>query len=117
MEECFMAMHERVVGDVTVIELSGSFLGDPEVSDFHNRLRELKSAGSTKVVTDLSRVNLISSAGVGTLVGGAKTLREAGGDLKLANLSERTHNVLVVITRLGSVFNIFDTVDEAVKNF
>ena len=69
------------------------------------------------MVTDLGKVDLISSAGVGALVGGAKTLREASGDLKLANLSERTHNVLVVITRLGSVFNIFDTVDEAVKSF
>lgn len=112
-----MAMNERMVNGVTVIELSGNFLGDPDVSDFHDRLRELKDAGATKVVTDLGRVDLISSAGVGALVGGAKTLREAGGDLKLANLSERTHNVLVVITRLGSVFNIVDTVDEAVNSF
>lgn len=112
-----MAMHEREAGGVVIIELSGSFLGDPEVSNFHNRLRVLKSSGSTKIVTDLGKVNLISSAGVGALVGGAKTLREVGGDLKLANLSERTHNVLVVITRLGSVFHIFDTVDEAVKSF
>ncbi|MBM3264035.1 MAG: STAS domain-containing protein [candidate division Zixibacteria bacterium] len=112
-----MAMNERVAGGVVVIEVTGNFIGDPEVSDFHNRLRALKGAGSNRVVVDLSKVNLISSAGVGTLVGGAKTVREAGGDLKLANLSERTHNVLVVITRLGSVFHIFDTVDEAVKNF
>jgi anti-sigma B factor antagonist len=112
-----MAMNEKVVNSVTVIELSGNFLSDPEVSDFHNRLRALKEKGNNKVVTDLSRVNLISSAGVGALVGGAKTLREAGGDLRLASLSERTHNVLVVITRLGSVFNIYDTVDDAVKGF
>ena len=112
-----MAMNEKVVNSVTVIELSGNFLSDPEVSDFHNRLRALKEKGNNKVVTDLSRVNLISSAGVGALVGGAKTLREAGCDLRLASLSERTHNVLVVITRLGSVFNIYDTVDDAVKGF
>ena len=74
------------------------------MSAFHDRLRALKSEGSTAAVVDLGKVNLISSSGVGALVGGAKTLREAGGDLKLANLSERTHNVLVVITRLGSVF-------------
>ncbi len=110
-------MHERRINDVTVIELTGSFLGDPEVSAFHDRLRALKSAGSTEAVVDLSKVNLISSSGVGALVGGAKTLREAGGDLKLANLSERTHNVLVVITRLGSVFNIFDSAEDAAASF
>jgi anti-sigma B factor antagonist len=113
----YMAMNERMVNGVTVIELSGNFLSDPEVSGFHDRLRDLKDSGANKVVTDLGKVALISSAGVGALVGGAKTLREASGDLKLANLSERTHNVLVVITRLGSVFNIFDTVDEAVNSF
>lgn len=112
-----MAMKEQSAGGVVILELSGSFLSDPEVSNFHNRLRELKDEGSQNVVADLSRVDLISSAGVGALVGGAKTLREAGGDLKLAKLSERTHNVLVVIARLGSVFNIYDSVDEAVKGF
>lgn len=112
-----MAMKEHSKNGVVVVELSGGFLGDPEVTDFHNRLRELKEDGSLKVVADLSRVDLISSAGVGALVGGAKTLRENDGDLKLANLSERTHNVLVVIARLGSVFHIHDTVDEAVAGF
>jgi len=54
---------------------------------------------------------------LGALVGSAKTLREAGGDLKLANLSERTHNVLVVVTRLDSVFNIFDSAEDAAASF
>ena len=112
-----MPMNERTEGGVVVIEVSGSFLGDPEVKDFHDRLRQLKDDGSEKVVADLSKVDLISSAGVGALVGGAKTLREGSGDLKLANLSERTHNVLVVIARLGSVFNIHDTVDQAIADF
>ncbi|MBT5875494.1 MAG: STAS domain-containing protein [Candidatus Latescibacteria bacterium] len=112
-----MAMKEHSEGGVVVVQLSGGFLGDPEVTDFHNRLRQLKEDGSIKVVADLSRVDLISSAGVGALVGGAKTLREIDGDLKLANLSERTHNVLVVIARLGSVFHIHDTVEEAVAGF
>ncbi len=110
-------MNESRINGVPVIELVGSFLGDPEVSAFHDRIRALKSEGTTAAVVDLSKVNLISSSGVGALVGGAKTLREAGGDLKLAKLSERTHNVLVVITRLGSVFNIFDSVEDAAASF
>lgn len=112
-----MAMHEKRVGNVAVLELRGGFLSDPEVSNFHNRLRALKEEKIISVVVDLSRVDLISSAGVGALVGGAKTLREVSGDLRLASLSERTHSVLIVIARLSSVFSIFDTVDEAVKSF
>jgi len=112
-----MAMNERMVNGVAVIELSGKFLNDPQMSDFLDRLSDLKESGAFKVVTDLGGVNYISSAGVGALVGGAKSLREDSGDLKLANLSERTENVLVLISRLGSVFDIFDTVDEAVNSF
>ena len=62
-----MAMKEKSADGVVILELSGGFLGDPEVSDFHNRLRELKDEGSQSVVADMSRVDLISSAGVGAL--------------------------------------------------
>ncbi len=110
-------MNERRINGVPVIELVGSFLGDPEVTAFHDRVRALKSEGTTGAVVDLGRLNLISSSGVGALVGSAKTLREAGGDLRLANLSERTHNVLVVVTRLDAVFNIFDSVEDAAASF
>ncbi len=110
-------MNERRINGVPVIDIVGSFLGDPEVSAFNDRVRALKAEGETAAVVDLSKVTLISSSGVGALVGSAKTLREAGGDLKLANLSERTHNVLVVITRLGSVFNIFDSAEDAAASF
>lgn len=111
-----MAMNERMVNGVMVIELSGKFLNDPQVSDFVDRFSDLKESGAYKVVTDLGGVNYISSAGVGTLVGGAKSLREDSGDLRLANLSERTEDVLVLICRLAAI-HVFDTVDEAVNSF
>ncbi len=101
-----MAMNERLVNGITVIELSGKCLNDPQLSDFVDRLSDLKESGAYKVVADLGGVNLI---------GGAKSLREDSGDLKLANLSERTGNVL--ISRLGSLFHVFDPIDEAVNSF
>ena len=48
-----MAMNERMVNGVAVIELSGKFLNDPQVSDFVDRLSDLKESGAYKVVTDL----------------------------------------------------------------
>lgn len=112
-----MRMKERIEGDVAVLELSGNLMGGGEVDQFQERLHGLKGDGFNKVVLDLGGVNLISSAGVGMLIAGAKTLREAGGDLKLANLTERVYNILVVITQLGSVFNIFETADRAAASF
>jgi len=85
-----MAMNERMVNGVMVIELSGKFLNDPQVSDFVDRFSDLKESGAYKVVTDLGGVNYISSAGVGALVGGAKSLREDQRRLK-AGESQRTY--------------------------
>ena len=110
-------MDERWMKNVLVISLTGSFLGDPEVSAFRDRIRVLKSLSSTSVVVDLGRVNFVSSAGIGALVSSVKALREAGGDIRLANLTERTYNVLVVVSQLDQVFNIFDSVEDAAASF
>ena len=77
----------------------------------------MKSEGSTSVVVDLGRLNLIISAGVSYLVGSVTTHRKAGGDIKLATLSEHTHNVLDGLTRLDSVFDICDSEEDAAGCF
>ena len=110
-------MNVRWINQVPVMELVGNFLGDPEVSEFLDRVQALKSLGSTSVVVDLGRLDSIGSGGLGALTSGVKALREAGGDIKLANLSERTHNVLVVVTRLDMVFVIYDSAEEAAASF
>lgn len=112
-----MSMKERTVGDVVVLELSGSLMDSRELDAFRDHLYKLKDRGTKKVVIDLGGINLMASAGIGMLVAGAKTMREVGGDLKLANLQDRTYNVLVVVTRLGSVFDIKETADQAIAAF
>ncbi len=52
-----MAMNERLVNGITVIEFSGKFLNDPQLSDFVDRLSDLKESGAYKVVADLGGVN------------------------------------------------------------
>lgn len=110
-------MKERWIKNVLVISLDGSFLGDPEVSAFRDRIRVLKSLNSTSVVVDFGKVNYIGSAGIGVLVSSVKTLRTAGGDIKLTNLTERTYNVLVVVSQLDQVFNIYESAEDAAASF
>lgn len=112
-----MRMKERIEGDIAILELSGNLMGGSEADQFQERIHGLKGDGFTKVVLDLGGAGLISSAGVGMLIAGAKTLRETGGDLRLSNLQDRVYNILVVITQLGSVFKIFETADRAVASF
>ncbi len=112
-----MRINERVQGSVTIFEIKGNLMGGDETSTFQDRLISLRSDGISSVVLDMGGVALISSAGVGMLIAGAKSMREAGGDLRLANITERVHNVLVVITQLGAVFRIFETADRAADSY
>lgn len=112
-----MRIKEAIEGDIAILEMKGNLMGGDDQEVFRNKLQNLQGDGFSKVVLDLGGVSLISSAGVGMLIAGARMLREAGGDLRLANLTERVHNVLVVITQLGAIFKIFETTDRAVSSF
>ena len=58
----------------------------------------------------------MNSSGLGILIGGLTTMRNSGGDLKLANITDRIQSLLM-ITKLLTVFETFETVEEAVQSF
>jgi len=82
----------------------------------HDTLHELKEKNKANVVVDLSKVKFMNSSGLGMLISGMTTMRNAGGDLRLANVADRIQSLLV-ITKLITVFKHFDSVDEAVKSY
>ena len=79
-------------------------------------VRGLVSEGKNKIILNLAEVDYIDSSGVGELVGCFTTVRNAGGELKLLNLSQKVHDVLHV-TKLYTVFDIRDDEFTAVKSF
>jgi anti-sigma B factor antagonist len=111
-----MNLSTTTSGGLTVIALSGNLMGGPDASALNGKLHELVGMGSTKVVLDLTGVEFINSSGLGLLIGGATTLRNAGGALKIACASEKIL-ALIKITKLGSVFETFDTVSAAAAAF
>lgn len=99
-----------------VITLKGNVMGGPDGSKLHDTLHELQESGKTNVVVDLSKVKFMNSSGLGMLISGMTTMRNAGGDLRLAKVADRIQSLLV-ITKLITVFKHFETVDEAVKSY
>lgn len=91
-------------------------MGGPDGSKLHDKLRELKDAGHHNVVVDLSKVRFMNSSGLGMLIAGMTTMRNAGGDLRLANAADRIQSLLV-IAKLLTVFKHFESVDEAVESY
>ena len=76
----------------------------------------LIKAGRVKIVVNLAEVTYIDSAGVGMMVAELKMVRQAGGVMKLSNLTARSYHLLAMM-KLKMVFDIFDTEEAAVRSF
>ena len=111
-----LLISERRVGDVTVLALSGEMLVDDGDLTLRQRIHELADEGRVKILVDLAAVAHIDSAGVGMMVAKQKTVRDRGGDVKLIHLTTRSQRLLALM-KLASVFEVFETEDEAVKSF
>ncbi|MDG1753761.1 MAG: STAS domain-containing protein [Rhodothermales bacterium] len=99
-----------------VITLKGNVMGGPDGSKLHDTLHELKEGGKTNVVVDLSKVKFMNSSGLGMLISAMTTMRNAGGDLRLAKVADRIQSLLV-ITKLITVFKHYESVEEAAKSY
>lgn len=100
-----------------VVEIKGKFLGSVEGPAFKEALNELKEAGKTYVVVDLSKTDFMDSSGIGTLISGLTTMRKAGGDIRLAGMEKRIKSVFLITRLLGPVFDDYETVEEALASF
>jgi anti-sigma B factor antagonist len=111
-----LSVIERVVGDVTILQMSGRLVLYEGDSILRQTVDDLVRQGRTKVLIDLGGVNYIDSAGIGMLIAKYLSVRRKGGDLKLLHLNTRGLLVLT-ITRLLNVFETFETEDAALRSF
>ncbi|MEM8557259.1 MAG: STAS domain-containing protein [Bacteroidota bacterium] len=101
---------------VTVLALDGDVMGGPDGTALHNRLSDLRAEGVQHVVVDLTGVRLMNSSGLGMLIGGLTTMKNGGGDLRLAGASVNLRK-LFTMTRLDKVFRQYETAADAVASF
>jgi anti-sigma B factor antagonist len=103
-------------GSVTILELKGRInLGDGAVV-LRKTIRDLVLNGRRRFVLVYEGVEYIDSSGNGELVTAYTTIRNAGGDVVLACLTQYARN-LMQISKLLTVFDVYDTVDQAVASF
>jgi anti-sigma B factor antagonist len=111
-----MQIEERIVGDVTILDLKGKMTlgeGDELLKD---KINSLIHQGKKKLLLNLEGVPYIDSAGLGEIVRTYTTVSRQGGSLKLVNLTKRITDLLS-ITKLLTVFETFDAEKEAVASF
>jgi anti-sigma B factor antagonist len=111
-----MQIEERAVGDVVVLDLKGKITlgeGDELLKD---KINSLVHQGKKKIVLNLANVPYVDSAGLGGIVRTYTTVSRQDGGLKLLHLTKRIQDLLS-ITKLLTVFETFDSEDEAVRSF
>lgn len=107
---------ERRNDFITILDLEGKIrLGEGAI-ELHEALRGLAERGELKILLNLANVSHIDSSGLGELVSGYTKIHKAGGELKLLNLSERIHE-LMMMTKLLTVFDFYDNESEAIQSF
>lgn len=111
-----MKIELKEIGDVTVIAVKGKLMGGPETISLHEQVKTLIEQDIKKVVIDLSHVAWMNSSGLGTMMGCLTSLRNGGGDLKLSGVTEKVKS-LFMITKLITIFETYDTADEAAAAF
>ena len=112
-----MEMNERVVGDVTVLDVSGKVtLGDGSDKLLSDKLRSLVQQNRKKILLNLGNVSYMDSAGLGAIVHSYATVKNQGGSLKLLNVTGRLRDLLS-ITKLLTVFDTYDNEADAMKSF
>lgn len=111
-----MQTNTRRVGDVIILDVSGRItLGEGNVM-LREIVRDLAEKENKRIILNLGEVNYIDSSGMGELVKTHTTIRNKGGELKLANLNKRVHDLLQM-TRLAAVFDIQKDEASAIASF
>jgi len=106
-----LKIDKRVVDGVTIMSCHGRVMFGEEATALRDSLKEAL-AKTPRMVLNLSDVTYIDSGGLGTLVGVYSSARQAGADIKLTGLGQRLRDVLQ-ITKLATVFQVFDSEQEA----
>lgn len=111
-----MNVNTRQRDGLTILDLKGKItIGSGDVA-LRNAVQEVLNGGATRVLINMRDVTTIDSSGIGELVSSYTTATNRGAKLKLFSLPDKVSDILT-ITQLITVFDVFDSEDEAVRSF
>lgn len=111
-----LTIQDRDKEGIRILDLKGRLTVGEEVSRFRDRLKAETAAGRSRIILNLQETDYIDSTGLGTLVTCFSSLRKAGGALRMLNLNRRNIELLI-LTKLTTVFELFDDEQDAVNSF
>jgi len=111
-----MTLKTREQNNVMILEVKGKMMGGPDQQLFQDAIKEQIAQGYKRFIFDLGGVDWMNSSGLGSLIGALTSIKNAKGDLKLASVTDKIRS-LFLITKLVTIFDSYDNVNEALKSF
>lgn len=111
-----LKLTKRTVDGILAIEANGRIVFGEESSLLRDEVKKAIADGQKRIVLNLGEINYIDSGGLGTLVALHTTAHNAGGTIKLANLTKRVGD-LMQVTKLLTVFDVRDSEYDALESF
>ena len=108
-----MRIKETEMNGVVVLTLSGKMMLDAKSASLHDYVKNLIEIGKIKVVMDMGKITWFGSTGLGALLASYTSLKDNGGDLKIARATRKIRSVFM-FTQIIKVLENYDTVAEAV---
>ena len=107
---------DRVLKGVAVVTIEGRIVLGEETNALRETVRTLLATGQKKIVLNMENVTYVDSSGLGTLVASHASAQTQGASLKLSNLGAKFKELLLV-TKLVTVFEFYDSEEEAINSF
>jgi anti-sigma B factor antagonist len=111
-----MKIERRTIGDIQILDCSGKITLGEGTMAVRNSVRDILKNNGKKIILNLGDVNYIDSSGIGELVSTFTTVTREGGQLKLLHLTKKIQELLA-ITKLLTVFQVFDNEQTALASF
>ncbi len=111
-----MHLQEEIRGEVAVIQFKGDLIDETDTVQLQEKITSLKVDGIGKIVFDLGHVQRINSKGLSALITAFRNVRDAGGDIRFAQIDKRIQDIFIK-TRLTQVFSTYETVGRAMASY
>ncbi|MEN8223656.1 MAG: STAS domain-containing protein [Acidobacteriota bacterium] len=111
-----MEITKRNNGEIAILDLDGKLLTGNDVGYYRDVFETLIKGGETKVILNFENLSMMDSTGLGELTRSYTSAKKNGGMVKLVNLTTRIEDILSV-TKLITIFDTYESEEEAVKSF
>ena len=111
-----LEISQREREGIILLDLKGRITAGEEVGAFRTAFEELTTTAPIRLILNLQLIDFIDSTGLGGMVMCSTRVSQAGGQVKLVHLNRR-HMELLVLTKLDTIFEVFDDEIDAVNSF